>query len=150
MHSPVNLQLPFQHLGQYNLKTNQFLRTQYAGNNQYITLEALMQSPWLWKSSSQVEFCSTKKFIIQQSNVSKTSCKDLPAVTDERPSPCSVFSLFYKVHFASYFTQWKKNKKELQILKKKIERPDTHQHTRQLEFLAEQMWHKHLQILQWP
>ena len=61
--------------------------------------------PWLGKSSSQVEFCSTKKFIIHQSNVSKTSCKDLPAVTDERPSPCSVFSLFYKVHFASYFTQ---------------------------------------------
>ena len=102
-----------------------------------------MQGLWLRKSSSQVEFCSTIK--IHNSPVkciSKTSCKDLPAVTDKHPSPCSVFSLFYNVHFASL--DERKIKKNYKFLKRKLrdQTDKTHRPARKarrfLEFLAEQ------------
>ena len=98
-----------------------------------------MQGPWLWKSSSQVEFCLKKRDGRQEVNNSPVQTCTKQVVKTYLLSlmnvlhPVHCFLCF--THFASYFTQLKKNKKELKIIKKKNERPDeTHTNTQGTRF----------------
>ena len=130
--------------------------------NHHITLEALMQGPWLWKSSSQVEFCSTtkemadNKFIIHQCKCVKNSCKNLPAVPDEGLSRCSVFPFICFTNplcLLLLHSIKKKLKENRKLLERKLRHQTRHAKRKSRGFLAEQLWvvwHMHFSICSGP